>query len=208
MPTVKELREEAKRKGCKGYSKMKTKASLEQFINECSVAPKRAEPKRRQDKGCFENKHSAVACFKRLIEQYPTLKDECACPAQVPDLQRSAGASVLLKDDDKIVGIVDEKGVMRKVSPPLKAPPSPPPLPTFKATQSMKEALKNTKPLKPAERNDVKNVNDVSDLLADIRKGRNLRQATPVERKAIKKGGLEDAIAQAMKDRRRAIHGD
>lgn len=221
MPTVKQLQAEARRRGCRGYSKMKKKADLEEIVQTCGArgspkaSPKakappkaKASPKAPVSKGCFESESSAVACFQRLIDQYPVLRDKCACPSEVPSLQKASGASVLLKKDDKIVGVVDDQGVMRKMSPPLKAPPSPPPLPTFTATKPMQEALKNTKPLKSAEREDVKNVTDVSDLLADIRKGKKLRHATPAERKAIKQGGLEDSIARAMQKRRKAIYGE
>lgn len=176
-----------------------------------SPAPKAKKPlpptpKHKPD--CFESETSALACFSKLIEQYPMLKEKCACPAQVTELQEAAGATVLLKAKDKIVGVVDEEGVMRKVSPPMQAPPSPPPLPVFNASKKLQESLNKTKPLDTKEREQLKDVNSIGDLLADIRKGKKLRTATPMERKAIKRSGLEDAIARAMDERRRAIHGE
>jgi hypothetical protein len=163
-----------------------------------------------EESNCFTDRKSAVGCFLKLIDTYPELKAKCACPNQVTDLQKAADALVLLKSANQIVGIVDDKGVQRKISPPISAPPAPPPLPTFTATKEMKGALERTKPLNTKEIQRIQDVVNIGGLMSDIKKGRQLKSIdNPEVKRAVKRSGLESAfdgaIAQAMKRRRVSV---
>lgn len=185
--TVADLKKMAKQKGIKGYSTM-NKNDL------CKVLSKFEQKKKKMEhlNPCLKDKDSASECFLRLIEEYPSLCKECPSSSARVKGQNYADVNLLLKKDDKIVGVVDDMGKIKQV-----APPAPPPPPSYKiipvknVNKGLLDSIKKSPKLSKTKREKVIKVNKVSDLMDAIRKGKKLKKIkTPTNKKAVKDTGM------------------
>jgi hypothetical protein len=172
--TVATLRSIAKKEGLKGYSQMK-KAQL------CAALT--------QSQGCgivdLKSQKCAEVILKNICTKFPDL-DLCIASVRPGPLDR-AGAVIV--NDNKVVGIVDKKGEIRKVP----SPPPPPPLGTVPRIIASSPAAKKII-LKKVSQSPKVSASGRNVLMDQIKKGRTLKKVVRQETKKPQKTAMQLAL--------------